>query len=219
MWPGEGPVPLIGGLCSARRLRRFCHSIVTMRYFEMVILVVMALSSIALAAEDPVRTDSPRNNVSVALGLEGAGPGPVCWLRGHGGGGRGRPLTGPPVVLGSQAPGLHLHRRLHLRDGDQGEMCGSLVAPGLRWSSLTWAGRAGAAHEACAGCALAVCSQENRAHGRAHGCGGGRRPVHQTHTGFGGAQEPLPPASQASRLLGTCPPRDSPLTSGWEEGG
>lgn len=42
----------------------------TMRYFEMVILVVIALSSIALAAEDPVRTDSPRNNVSTALGLE-----------------------------------------------------------------------------------------------------------------------------------------------------
>lgn len=45
------------------RLRRFCHYIVTMRYFEMVILMVIALSSIALAAEDPVRTDSPRNNV------------------------------------------------------------------------------------------------------------------------------------------------------------
>uniref|UniRef100_A0A8C0ALH6 Voltage-dependent N-type calcium channel subunit alpha n=1 Tax=Bos mutus grunniens TaxID=30521 RepID=A0A8C0ALH6_BOSMU len=45
------------------RLRRFCHYIVTMRYFEMVILVVIALSSIALAAEDPVQTDSPRNNV------------------------------------------------------------------------------------------------------------------------------------------------------------
>lgn len=39
-----------------------------MRYFEMVILVVIALSSIALAAEDPVRADSPRNNVSAAGG-------------------------------------------------------------------------------------------------------------------------------------------------------
>lgn len=48
-------------------LRRFCHYIVTMRYFEMVILVVIALSSIALAAEDPVRTHAPRNNVSTAL--------------------------------------------------------------------------------------------------------------------------------------------------------
>lgn len=63
------------------RLRRFCHYIVTMRYFEVVILVVIALSSIALAAEDPVQTDSPRNNVSVAVGLQGAGRcwGPVCW--------------------------------------------------------------------------------------------------------------------------------------------
>lgn len=45
-----------------------------MRYFEMVILVVIALSSIALAAEDPVRADSPRNNVSAA-GMQGR-PGP-----------------------------------------------------------------------------------------------------------------------------------------------
>uniref|UniRef100_A0A8C2SMA6 Voltage-dependent N-type calcium channel subunit alpha-1B n=1 Tax=Capra hircus TaxID=9925 RepID=A0A8C2SMA6_CAPHI len=45
------------------RLRRFCHYIVAMQHFEMVILVVIALSSIALAAEDPVQTDSPRNNV------------------------------------------------------------------------------------------------------------------------------------------------------------
>ncbi|MEJ1271872.1 hypothetical protein NN561_002718 [Cricetulus griseus] len=50
------------------KLRRFCHYIVTMRYFEMVILVVIALSSIALAAEDPVRTDSSRNNM-IDLGL------------------------------------------------------------------------------------------------------------------------------------------------------
>lgn len=53
------------------RLRRFCHYIVTMRYFEMSILVVIALSSIALAAEDPVQTDSPRNNVSAAVGPRG----------------------------------------------------------------------------------------------------------------------------------------------------
>lgn len=44
-----------------------------MRYFEMVILVVIALSSIALAAEDPVRTDSPRNNVSPPSGSGGQG--------------------------------------------------------------------------------------------------------------------------------------------------
>lgn len=58
-----------------------------MRYFEMVILVVIALSSIALAAEDPVRTDSSRNNVSVIttgtlLGCPGAtrySQGPQGW--------------------------------------------------------------------------------------------------------------------------------------------
>ncbi|KAL7980977.1 hypothetical protein Chor_002131 [Crotalus horridus] len=42
-------------------LRRLCHYIVNMRYFEMVILFVIALSSIALAAEDPVQAESPRN--------------------------------------------------------------------------------------------------------------------------------------------------------------
>uniref|UniRef100_A0A671YQY2 Voltage-dependent N-type calcium channel subunit alpha n=1 Tax=Sparus aurata TaxID=8175 RepID=A0A671YQY2_SPAAU len=44
-------------------VRRLCHYIVTMRYFEMSILVVIAMSSIALAAEDPVWTNAPRNNV------------------------------------------------------------------------------------------------------------------------------------------------------------
>lgn len=45
------------------RVRRLCHYIVTLRYFEMSILVVIAMSSIALAAEDPVWTNAPRNNV------------------------------------------------------------------------------------------------------------------------------------------------------------
>uniref|UniRef100_M3YV11 Voltage-dependent N-type calcium channel subunit alpha-1B n=1 Tax=Mustela putorius furo TaxID=9669 RepID=M3YV11_MUSPF len=63
----SGPRPIVPYssmfcLSPTNLLRRLCHSIVTMRYFEMVILVVIALSSIALAAEDPVRTDSPRNN-------------------------------------------------------------------------------------------------------------------------------------------------------------
>ncbi|XP_060056770.1 voltage-dependent N-type calcium channel subunit alpha-1B [Erinaceus europaeus] len=64
----SGPRPIVPYssmfcLSPTNLLRRFCHYIVTMRYFEMVILVVIALSSIALAAEDPVRADSPRNNV------------------------------------------------------------------------------------------------------------------------------------------------------------
>ncbi|KAM7416839.1 hypothetical protein PAMA_018759 [Pampus argenteus] len=49
-------------------VRRLCHYIVTLRYFEMSILVVIAMSSIALAAEDPVWTNAPRNNM-VDLGL------------------------------------------------------------------------------------------------------------------------------------------------------
>ncbi|XP_024618217.1 voltage-dependent N-type calcium channel subunit alpha-1B [Neophocaena asiaeorientalis asiaeorientalis] len=64
----NGPRPIVPYssmfcLSPTNLLRRFCHYIVTMRYFEMSILVVIALSSIALAAEDPVQTDSPRNNV------------------------------------------------------------------------------------------------------------------------------------------------------------
>uniref|UniRef100_A0A671YSY0 Voltage-dependent N-type calcium channel subunit alpha n=1 Tax=Sparus aurata TaxID=8175 RepID=A0A671YSY0_SPAAU len=49
------------------RVRRLCHYIVTMRYFEMSILVVIAMSSIALAAEDPVWTNAPRNNVRPSI--------------------------------------------------------------------------------------------------------------------------------------------------------
>lgn len=46
------------------RFRRLCHYIVNLRYFEMCILMVIAMSSIALAAEDPVQPNAPRNNVS-----------------------------------------------------------------------------------------------------------------------------------------------------------
>ncbi|XP_066510019.1 voltage-dependent N-type calcium channel subunit alpha-1B-like [Hoplias malabaricus] len=44
-------------------VRRLCHYIVSLRYFEMCILVVIAMSSIALAAEDPVQANAPRNDV------------------------------------------------------------------------------------------------------------------------------------------------------------
>lgn len=47
-------------------LRRLCHYILNLRYFEMCILMVIAMSSIALAAEDPVQPNAPRNNVSRA---------------------------------------------------------------------------------------------------------------------------------------------------------
>lgn len=45
------------------RIRRACHYVVNLRYFEMCILLVIAASSIALAAEDPVLTNSERNKV------------------------------------------------------------------------------------------------------------------------------------------------------------
>uniref|UniRef100_A0A8C2YHV2 Voltage-dependent R-type calcium channel subunit alpha n=1 Tax=Coturnix japonica TaxID=93934 RepID=A0A8C2YHV2_COTJA len=48
---------------SRHRVRRACHYIVNLRYFEMCILLVIAASSIALAAEDPVLTNSDRNKV------------------------------------------------------------------------------------------------------------------------------------------------------------
>lgn len=49
------------------RVRRACHYIVNLRYFEMCILLVIAASSIALAAEDPVLTNSDRNKVIANL--------------------------------------------------------------------------------------------------------------------------------------------------------
>ncbi|XP_072517638.1 voltage-dependent N-type calcium channel subunit alpha-1B isoform X2 [Salminus brasiliensis] len=44
-------------------VRRLCHYVVNLRYFEMCILMVITMSSIALAAEDPVQANAPRNNV------------------------------------------------------------------------------------------------------------------------------------------------------------
>uniref|UniRef100_A0A8C8LTF2 Voltage-dependent calcium channel alpha-1 subunit IQ domain-containing protein n=1 Tax=Oncorhynchus tshawytscha TaxID=74940 RepID=A0A8C8LTF2_ONCTS len=50
-------------LCSISRIRRACHYVVNLRYFEMCILLVIAASSIALAAEDPVSATSNWNKV------------------------------------------------------------------------------------------------------------------------------------------------------------
>ncbi|XP_069460425.1 voltage-dependent P/Q-type calcium channel subunit alpha-1A isoform X15 [Ambystoma mexicanum] len=67
--PGEdGPKPMppfssMFILSTTNPFRRLCHYIVTLRYFEMCILMVIAMSSIALAAEDPVQPDAPQNNV------------------------------------------------------------------------------------------------------------------------------------------------------------
>ncbi|XP_066563810.1 voltage-dependent P/Q-type calcium channel subunit alpha-1A-like isoform X1 [Amia ocellicauda] len=63
---GPKPMPPYSSmfiLSTTNPFRRVCHYIVTLRYFEMTILIVIAMSSIALAAEDPVQPDSPRNNV------------------------------------------------------------------------------------------------------------------------------------------------------------
>lgn len=50
-------------VCVCTRFRKCCHYILTLKYFEFSILSVIAMSSIALAAEDPVSPDSPRNHV------------------------------------------------------------------------------------------------------------------------------------------------------------
>lgn len=46
------------GFCS---IRRFCHFVVNLRYFDLFIMIVIASSSISLAAEDPVDEKNPRN--------------------------------------------------------------------------------------------------------------------------------------------------------------
>ncbi|CAF1363793.1 unnamed protein product [Adineta ricciae] len=44
-------------------IRRFCHFIVTLRYFDLLIMTVICLSSISLAAEDPINENSMRNKL------------------------------------------------------------------------------------------------------------------------------------------------------------
>nr|XP_040026780.1 voltage-dependent R-type calcium channel subunit alpha-1E-like isoform X4 [Gasterosteus aculeatus aculeatus] len=67
---GEPPVPAKPAapdsmfiFKASNPIRKVCHYVVTMRYFEMSILLVIVASSIALAAEDPVCTNSDRNKV------------------------------------------------------------------------------------------------------------------------------------------------------------
>uniref|UniRef100_A0A8C9TBW9 Calcium voltage-gated channel subunit alpha1 E n=1 Tax=Scleropages formosus TaxID=113540 RepID=A0A8C9TBW9_SCLFO len=50
-------------LCLTHSIRKACHYVVNLRYFELCILLVIAASSIALAAEDPVSTNSEWNKV------------------------------------------------------------------------------------------------------------------------------------------------------------
>jgi voltage-dependent calcium channel N type alpha-1B len=44
-----------------RRIRCACHFVVTLRYFDLFIMMVICGSSIALATEDPVDENNPRN--------------------------------------------------------------------------------------------------------------------------------------------------------------
>uniref|UniRef100_A0AAR2LCI8 Voltage-dependent P/Q-type calcium channel subunit alpha-1A n=1 Tax=Pygocentrus nattereri TaxID=42514 RepID=A0AAR2LCI8_PYGNA len=63
---GPKPIPPFSScfiMSPTNPFRKCCHYILTLRYFEMCILSVIAMSSIALAAEDPVWPDSPQNNV------------------------------------------------------------------------------------------------------------------------------------------------------------
>uniref|UniRef100_A0A674P6F4 Voltage-dependent P/Q-type calcium channel subunit alpha-1A n=1 Tax=Takifugu rubripes TaxID=31033 RepID=A0A674P6F4_TAKRU len=63
---GPKPMPPYSScfiLSTTNPFRKCCHYILTLKYFEFGILSVIAMSSIALAAEDPVWPDSPRNNV------------------------------------------------------------------------------------------------------------------------------------------------------------
>uniref|UniRef100_A0A8C2JMJ3 Voltage-dependent P/Q-type calcium channel subunit alpha-1A n=1 Tax=Cyprinus carpio TaxID=7962 RepID=A0A8C2JMJ3_CYPCA len=67
---GPKPIPPFSScfiLSTTNPFRRCCHYILTLRYFEMCILSVIAMSSIALAAEDPVWPESPRNNVRLII--------------------------------------------------------------------------------------------------------------------------------------------------------
>ncbi|XP_076674539.1 calcium voltage-gated channel subunit cacophony isoform X11 [Andrena cerasifolii] len=63
-----GPKPMLPYssmfiLSPTNPVRRAAHWVVNLRYFDFFIMVVISLSSIALAAEDPVWEDSPRNHI------------------------------------------------------------------------------------------------------------------------------------------------------------
>eukprot|EP00063_Salmo_salar_P033856 XP_014008691.1 PREDICTED: voltage-dependent P/Q-type calcium channel subunit alpha-1A-like isoform X1 [Salmo salar] len=63
---GPKPMPPYSSmfiLSTTNPFRKLCHYIVTLKFFEFGILSTIAMSSIALAAEDPVWPESPRNNV------------------------------------------------------------------------------------------------------------------------------------------------------------
>ncbi|XP_077535884.1 calcium voltage-gated channel subunit cacophony isoform X4 [Haemaphysalis longicornis] len=63
-----GPKPMMPYSCMficspTNPIRRAAHYIVNLRYFELFIMITITLSSIALAAEDPVEEDSTKNRI------------------------------------------------------------------------------------------------------------------------------------------------------------
>ncbi|KAL8602086.1 hypothetical protein ACOMHN_007356 [Nucella lapillus] len=66
--PSTGPKPMLPYSSMfifgpTNPIRRFCHFVVNLRYFDLFIMIVICASSVALAAEDPVREESQRNKI------------------------------------------------------------------------------------------------------------------------------------------------------------
>lgn len=64
----SGPRPILPYramfcLSPSNPIRQACHNIVSLRYFDFFIMIVIGMSSIALAVEDPVNSNSFRNQV------------------------------------------------------------------------------------------------------------------------------------------------------------
>ncbi|XP_028967315.1 voltage-dependent calcium channel type A subunit alpha-1 [Galendromus occidentalis] len=65
---GTGPKPMLPYssmfICSPTNpIRRAAHFVVNLAYFDLFIMITISMSSIALAAEDPVEEDSPSNKI------------------------------------------------------------------------------------------------------------------------------------------------------------
>ena len=63
------------------RLRKACHTLIHHHVFTNLILVFIILSSVSLAAEDPIRAHSFRNHVSLGLGAQGTLPRVFYWAQ------------------------------------------------------------------------------------------------------------------------------------------
>lgn len=77
-----------------RRIRVLCHRIVNATWFTNFILLFIMLSSAALAAEDPIRAESMRNQVLVGRALRQLSVPPTAGLGAS-------PPSPPPLRLGA----------------------------------------------------------------------------------------------------------------------